>query len=88
MPKNTQFPSLIKTVAELDEVLSRPSDAVVEAVKKLAGDIMLLGAGGKMGPSLAELAQRAVTASGVKKKILAVSRFSNQIERQRLESAG
>ncbi len=88
MAKNTQLPSSIKSVAELDEVLSRPSDAVIEAVKKLDGDLMLLGAGGKMGPSLAELAQRAVTAAGIKKKIIAVSRFSNQIERERLESAG
>ncbi|MGH7601536.1 MAG: NAD-dependent epimerase/dehydratase family protein [bacterium] len=88
MTKNTQLPSSIKSVTELDDVLSRPSDAVIEAVKKLDGDIMLLGAGGKMGPSLAELAKRAITASGAKKKIVAVSRFSNQIERQRLESVG
>ncbi|MGH7454143.1 MAG: NAD-dependent epimerase/dehydratase family protein [bacterium] len=61
---------------------------MIEAVKKLDGDIMLLGAGGKMGPSLAELAKRAITASGAKKKIVVVSRFSNQIERERLESTG
>jgi len=88
MTKNTQLPSLIKTVAELDDVLSRPSDAVIESVEKLDGDIMLLGAGGKMGPSLTELAHRAVTAAGIKKKIVAVSRFSNQIERERLEAIG
>jgi dTDP-4-dehydrorhamnose reductase len=88
MIKHTQFPSFIKTVAELDDVLSRPSEAVIAAVKKLDGDIMLLGAGGKMGPSLAELAHRAVTAAGIKKKIVAVSRFSNQAERERLEAAG
>jgi dTDP-4-dehydrorhamnose reductase len=88
MTKNTPLPSLLKSVVELDDVLSRPSNAAIEAVKKLDGDIMLLGAGGKMGPSLAELAHRAVTAAGIKKKIVAVSRFSNQIERERLQSIG
>jgi nucleoside-diphosphate-sugar epimerase len=82
------LPPLIQNVAELDEVLSRPAGEVVDAIKKLDGDLMLLGAGGKMGPSLAELAQRAVEAGGIKKKIIAVSRFSNQAARQRLESIG
>lgn len=83
-----KLPTLIQTVTELDEILSRPSEAVVESIKNLDGDIMLLGAGGKMGPSLAELAQRAVTAAGGKKKVIAVSRFSNQVERERLQSIG
>ena len=83
-----QLPTLIQNIAELDEVLSRPSEAVIESIENLDGDIMLLGAGGKMGPSLAELAQRAVTAAGSKKKIIAVSRFSNQAERERLQSIG
>jgi dTDP-4-dehydrorhamnose reductase len=61
---------------------------VIEAVKALDGDIMLLGAGGKMGPSLAMLARRAVTAAGVKKKIMAVSRFSNPAEREKLAASG
>ncbi|MDZ7362764.1 MAG: NAD-dependent epimerase/dehydratase family protein [candidate division KSB1 bacterium] len=82
------FPALIQNVAELNEVLSRPTAEVVESIKKLDGDFMLLGAGGKMGPSLAELTQRAVAAAGMKKKIIAVSRFSNQTERQRLQSIG
>jgi nucleoside-diphosphate-sugar epimerase len=83
-----KLPALIETVNELDDVLSRPTEAVVETIKKLAGDILLLGAGGKMGPSLAELAQRAVAAAGINKKIIAVSRFSNQAERERLQSIG
>jgi nucleoside-diphosphate-sugar epimerase len=82
------LPPLIQNVAELNEVLSRPTGEVVDAIKKLDGDLMLLGAGGKMGPSLAELAQRAVWAAGVNKKIIAVSRFSNQAERQHLQTIG
>jgi nucleoside-diphosphate-sugar epimerase len=82
------LPNLINNIAELDEVLSRPSDAVVEAVKNLHGDVMLLGAGGKMGPSLAMLACRAAQAAGVKKKIIAVSRFTNPAERDKLTASG
>jgi len=83
-----KLPTLIQTVTELDEVLSRPPETVIESIKNLDGDILLLGAGGKMGPSLAELAQRAITAAGINKKIIAVSRFSNQAERERLQSLG
>jgi len=83
-----KLPALIQTVAELDEILSQPSNAVIGSIKNLNGDLMLLGAGGKMGPSLAELAQRAVLAAGINKKIIAVSRFSNQAERERLQSIG
>jgi len=83
-----QLPLSINAVAELDEIMSRPSEALIEACKSWVGDIMLLGAGGKMGPSLAELAKRAVTAAGSRKKIIAVSRFSNQVERRRLEAIG
>jgi nucleoside-diphosphate-sugar epimerase len=82
------LPFSINTVAELDEIMSRPSEALIEACKNWVGDIMLLGAGGKMGPSLAELAKRAVIAAALPKKIIAVSRFSNQAERQRLEAIG
>jgi len=83
-----KLPTLIQTVTELDEVLSRPTATVVETIKNLDGDILLLGAGGKMGPSLAELAQRAITAAGINKKIIAVSRFSNHAERERLQALG
>jgi len=83
-----KLPALIQTVAELDEILSQPSNAVIDSIKNLPGDLMLLGAGGKMGPSLAELAQRAITVAGINKKIIAVSRFSNQAERERLQSIG
>jgi nucleoside-diphosphate-sugar epimerase len=83
-----QLPISINNVVELEEILSRPCEPVIETIKQLSGDLMVLGAGGKMGPSLAELAKRAATAAGAPKKIIAVSRFSNQIERQRLESSG
>lgn len=83
-----KLPTLIQTVTELDELMSRPTAAVIETIKNLTGDLMLLGAGGKMGPSLAELAQRAIAAAGISKQIIAVSRFSNPAERGRLQSLG
>lgn len=66
------LPKVIKTVEELDELLSRPSPALIDFVRTLKGDIMILGAGGKVGPTLALMAKRAVDGAGVKKKVIAV----------------
>jgi nucleoside-diphosphate-sugar epimerase len=67
----------IYNVSELEERLSRPSDAMVSAMKAIDGDILILGAGGKMGPSLAKLARRAADLAGIPRRIVAVSRFTN-----------
>jgi len=67
----------IQNVAELEERLSRPSDAVASAMKAIDGDLLILGAGGKMGPSLAKLARRAANMGGTGQRIVAVARFSN-----------
>ena len=65
-------PKTINSVEELDELLSRPSESLIAFMKRLSGDIMILGAGGKVGPTMALTAKRAVDAAGVKKKIIAV----------------
>ncbi len=62
---------------ELDEVLSRPSEALIEDMKQLKGDIMILGAGGKVGPTLSVMAKRAAEKSGISRRVIAVSRFSD-----------
>src|SRR5215469_2381138 len=67
----------IRNITELEERLSRPSDADVSAMKALDGDLLILGAGGKMGPSLARLARRACDKGGINKRVVAVARFSN-----------
>lgn len=67
----------IKTDQELEELLSRPDDDTIEAMRQLDGDLLILGAGGKMGPSLARLARRACDQAGVNKRVIAVARFSN-----------
>jgi nucleoside-diphosphate-sugar epimerase len=62
--------------ADLEERLSAPSDGVIRAVAACPGDILVLGAGGKMGPSLARMLRRAADAAASKCQIIAVSRFS------------
>lgn len=79
---------LIETEADLEEALSRPSDADVEAMRALEGDLVLLGVGGKMGPSLALLARHASAEAGVVRRIIGVSRFSTAGLAEQLRGAG
>lgn len=76
------------TESMLDEMLSRPGQALVEDIKKLDGDIMIVGAGGKVGPTLAIMAKRAVQEAGIDKKVIAVSRFSDPFVIDALNSYG
>jgi len=76
----------IKTVEELEERLSRPTAAAVSAMAALDGDVLILGAGGKMGPSLCVLARRAADQAKVNKRIIAVSRFADNNARRELSS--
>lgn len=78
----------IQNVAELEERLSRPNDAVISSMKAMEGDLLILGAGGKMGPSLAKLARRASDTAGSRRRIIAVSRFSNDHLRAELSANG
>ncbi|HKM05883.1 MAG TPA: NAD-dependent epimerase/dehydratase family protein [Sphaerochaeta sp.] len=73
---------------KLNSLLTEPSERLIEDIKKIEGDIMILGAGGKMGPTVCLLAQNAVQKAGIQKKIYAVSRFSDPEKRNELESAG
>ncbi len=67
----------MKNVMELDEFMCRPSPALINDIGKIQGDIMVLGAGGKMGPTLCKLAANAIKEAGISKRVYAVSRFSN-----------
>lgn len=62
---------------QLDEALSTPSEALVRDMARLDGDLMILGAGGKVGPTLAVMAGRAVALSGKPRRVIAVSRFTD-----------
>ncbi len=65
------------TEERLDQLLTTPTAGLIADIAKVKGDIMILGAGGKMGPTLAILAKNAARAAGIEKKIIAVSRFSD-----------
>lgn len=67
------------TEEKLDELLTTPSQALIDDMKKIKGDIMVLGAGGKMGPTLCILAKKAIEQAGIEKRVIAVSRFSDPI---------
>jgi len=79
---------MIENEEQLEEALSRPTPADVAAMRVLDGDLMLLGVGGKMGPSLARLARRACDEAGVSRRILGVSRFSESGLAESLQAAG
>jgi nucleoside-diphosphate-sugar epimerase len=78
----------IQSVEQLEILLSEPSEAVVDMMRRLEGDIILLGVGGKIGPSLARMAKHATDLAGVKRKIIGVSRFSAKGEMESLASHG
>ncbi len=78
------LPDRIDDVDALEELISRPSQALVDDLARLDGDIMILGGGGKVGPGLARMAKRAAPT----KRVVGVARFSDPAVRQRLESWG
>lgn len=75
-----KLPSVINTVEELEELLSTPYPETIRDLGEVEGDIMVLGAGGKIGPSLVMTAAKAVKMGGLRKRIIAVSRFTRNDE--------
>ena len=65
------------TEEKLYSMLTTPSEALIEDIKKIKGDITVLGAGGKMGPTLCLLIKNAIDKAGIIKHVIAVSRFSD-----------
>jgi nucleoside-diphosphate-sugar epimerase len=59
---------------ELEDLLTQPNEADIAAAAKLGGDVVVLGAGGKMGPSLVVRLKRAIAAAGMKHRVIAVLR--------------
>lgn len=58
----------MKTVEELENLMTQPSAALIDDMVKLDGNIMILGIGGKMGPTLAVMAKRAIDEAGLDKR--------------------
>ncbi len=78
-------PKSLETVTQLEEALSAPDPDVIQTMGRLQGDLILLGAGGKMGPTLARMAKRASDAAGVQRRVIAVSRFTDATTETKLQ---
>ena len=78
----------LSSVEELEDNLSAPNDSVVGTLSDLGGDVLVLGAGGKMGPSLSRMALRAIRQAGSNQRVYAVSRFADGKGAQQLEEWG
>lgn len=72
----------------LEERYTRPSEALIADVKKIKGDIILLGIGGKMGPSMGKLLIDALRLAGMDNRVIGVSRFSNEQAKEELKAVG
>src|ERR1700759_2205710 len=78
------LPETIPDVAALEELLCRPSQALIEDLRKVPGDIIVLGVGGKMGPTLAGLAKAAIP----ERRVIGVARFSEAGVKEWLQARG
>ncbi len=81
---SSSLPERFAGVQELEDFMTAPSPELVRDLQALEGDIMVLGVGGKMGPTLARMAKRAAPG----RRVIGVARFSEAGLRQRLESQG
>lgn len=79
---------MITSVEDLEERLARPGTELVEMMKRLDGDIMILGIAGKMGLTMGKLAVNAIREVGIAKKVFGVARFSSPDDRRKLDSWG
>lgn len=87
--RRADLPTSIENETELERVLATPSPALVADLAAGTGDLLVLGAGGKMGPTLCMLAARALAAGGrTDRSVIAASRWTDAAARQRLETAG
>jgi nucleoside-diphosphate-sugar epimerase len=84
VPLANELPERFEGVEDLEEFMTRPGQALVDDLAQLAGDILILGVAGKMGPTLARLAKRAAP----EKRIVGVARFTDSHIREKLESWG
>jgi nucleoside-diphosphate-sugar epimerase len=81
-------PIVFNSEDELEDFLSIPQKKTIEVIQRLAGDFMILGIGGKMGPTLGNMIVKAAKKAGVMKKVYGVSRFSNKDLIDKLEQLG
>lgn len=84
----TETQPAISDVDHLEDLLSAPTPGVLETVGRLRGDFLVLGVGGKMGPTLARMLRRAIDATGGGRRVIGVSRFGSGPLLGQLEAVG
>lgn len=82
------LPESIRNTQELDDLLTEPSESLVDFMARLEGDLLVLGVAGKMGPTLARQAVRAAEKAGCRKTVYGVARFSEPDKQKQLERWG
>ena len=83
-----EIPESFQNEQELDEFMSTPYPETVEMMKWLNGDVMILGAGGKMGHSLAATLVRAGREAGVEREIVGVDLFDDARVEEKIHNMG
>lgn len=76
----------IQDETQLEDLLSKPTPQVIETLSRFDGDLVILGVGGKMGPTLARMAKRAFNEAGNKGRVIGVARFSQSGLEEKLRS--
>lgn len=82
------LPDIVADESQLDKMLTAPSLALREFIPQVTSPLVVLGAGGKMGPTLAVLAKHAADLAGHPLEVVAVSRFSDATPKDWLEQNG
>lgn len=80
----TSFPDHFRDVDHLEDYMSTPTQALIDDLAAVPGDITVLGVAGKMGVTLARVIKRAAP----HKRVIGVSRFSDEAARRQLEEWG
>jgi len=78
------LPARFEDEAALEDFMTMPSQPLIDDLAGVDGDIIILGVGGKMGPTLARLAKRAAP----DKRVVGVARFSEPDLPAALEQVG
>lgn len=87
-PAVQSLPTHFENEGALDDFITRPDEAVAEALAAKSGDLAILGVAGKMGLHVAALAARSLEKAGIKKKVYGVARFSDPAAKKSLEAWG
>ncbi len=74
-------------VVALEDETSRPSEKTIEALRRTSGDVLVLGAGGKMGLAISRMARRALDVIDPRRRVIAVSRFHDKTVRNAFADA-